>query len=980
VDRKQWIKIEELLQQALDLEPDKRAGFLERCCGGDAALLAEVTALLGRETDARSFMESPAVNQWFHSRADPPSQISHYRIENRAGSGGMGEVFKAHDEKLRRTVALKLLPVEFTSDPQRVRRFEQEALAASRLNHPNIVTIFEITQAAETHLIVEEFVDGRTLRDLLPATSSQTQRPLGLEQALDIAIQIARALKAAHTAWIIHRDIKPENIMIRDDGLVKVLDFGIAKLVDEFDAPGRQDHSLPDAVKDPSLTTPGAIMGTASYMSPEQARGEALDGRTDLFSLGTLLYEMVTGVQLFAGSLSSDVTERLQRADEIVRSRLGQAPKQLQPILRRALKSDREERYSSAGEFLDDLIALKALLESRTTRRIVRLSAVSVVVAVGLAAVAAFLSITETWEETIFRDGHTAAVRRAVFSPDGKLLVSGGEDQQVIVWDFTRRMRLKNLSGHNGTVTTIAFSPDGKWFVSGGEDQTVILWNAERLEKEVVWHDRPNAVYAACFSPDSALLAYGVGPVIVVRETKTWTKVKEILRSVTAYGNLIFRRNGRQLVDSGGSVWNLDSGELIIDSPSEWEANWIAPAHDGKRWASVDPGGYLHILDLDQQRSFFSQIVHHDHGRSLAYSPDGKLLATAAERILLWDAATMMKITPLEYESIVWSVDFSPDGRWLVSTHGDGSILIWDVLNRELEADLRQHSGAVRSIAFSHDAMRVATASDDHSVILWNTADGTKKAVLNAHETRVGAVTFAPEDRWLVSGDQLGRMNQFKVDQADATTFAAPKVPLPAYFLTVSPDSRFIATSFAVYNAETREVLLRSGVSDWGNVYGAVFTPDGLLLVGVTVYGEVLMYDTRDWQLLERQKWTASPLVTLSLAPDGNHIVTGEDARVIRLGTIRPLKQLSVIGQHTARVKAVAFSPDGTEVASAGDDRMVALWDVRRRKLITTIGTHTAPVYALAFSPDGRRLLTGGHDRSVRQYTRHRTLWGFFFD
>jgi WD40 repeat protein len=337
----------------------------------------------------------------------------------------------------------------------------------------------------------------------------------------------------------------------------------------------------------------------------------------------------------------------------------------------------------------------------------------------------------------------------------------------------------------------------------------------------------------------------------------------------------------------------------------------------------------------------------------------------------------MTRITPLEYESIVWSVDFSPDGRWLVSTHGDGSILIWDVLNRELEANLREHSGAVRSIAFSRDGKRVATASDDHSVIVWNTTDGTKEAVLTGHETRVGAVTFVPDDRWLVSADQLGKVNRFKVGQTDAIPIAKPADRLPAYFVAVSPDSRIIATSFAVYNAETGAVLLLARTSDWINVYSAVFTPDGRLLLGVTVHGELLMYDTTNWQLLERQRWTNSPLVTLSLAPDGNHIVTGEDARIIRYGTIRPLQQLGVIGQHTARVKAVAFSPDGTEVASAGDDRMVALWDVGRRKLITTIGTHTAPIYALAFSPDGRRLLTGEHDRSVRQYTRHRTLWGF---
>ena len=979
MDQKRWAQIEDLLQQALDRTPGERADLLRRRCGGDVALLADVQALLDRETQARSFMESPAVTQLYERSKALPSQISHYRIEGRLGSGGMGDVFKANDEKLRRVVALKLLPVEFTSDPQRIKRFQQEALAASRLNHPNIVTIFEITHSDDTHFIAEEFVAGSTLRDLLRERHTQAQHPLKLEQALEIGIQIARALKAAHTAWIIHRDVKPENIMVREDGLVKVLDFGIAKLVGESDTP-LQSGPLP--VETASLTTPGAIMGTASYMSPEQARGEPLDGRTDLFSLGTLLYEMVTGVQLFAASNRVDVAQRLQQTDEIVRSRLGQAPKALQPILRRALKTNREERYASASEFLEDLDALKVRLESRTTRRIVRLSALSVVVAVVMASVAAFLSVTETWEEKILRDGHTAAVRRVAFSPDGKLLVSVGEDQQVIVWDFARRMRLKNLRDHTGAVKMVAFSPDGKWFVTGGDDQSVILWNANGLTKEAVWRDHPAGVFTGSFSSDGSLLAYSNGGVITLRETKTWHKVGELHvgplnLGVDPHGNYIFINDNKQLVFNNLEVWDVATGKPISDAPDDRGGNWVAAAPDGRYWAVVDATGDLRVVDPAGKRTIFSQHVHHDHGRSIAYSPDGKLLATGSERILLWDAATMTKITPLEYESSVWCVAFSPDGRRLVSTHGDGSILIWDVVNRELEANLRQHSGAVRSIAFAPDGRRFATTSDDHSVILWNAASETKEAVLSDHATRVAAVSFAPSGDWLISADQAGALNRYRLGEQTPKPIKTTRKDPASYCVAVSPDGRFVATSFFVYNVETGEPVIRNPSSEWGSVYSAVFSPHGGLLIGATDRGEVLVVDTTNWRVLERQKWTTSALVSLSLSPDGNHIVTGEDAKVIRLGTIRPLRQLAVIGQHSARVKAVAFSPDGTQVVSAGDDRMVALWDVDRRKLVATIGTHGSPVYAVAFSPDGKRLFTGGHDRSVRQYTRHRKLWGF---
>jgi WD40 repeat protein/serine/threonine protein kinase len=979
LDQQRWLQIEELLQQALDQQPGQRSEFLKHACNGDLSLLAEVEALLKHEVESGTFMELPAIASL--PRVEPPSRISHYRIDKRIGSGGMGEVFKAHDETLRRTVALKMLTAEFTSDTERVRRFEQEAFAASRLNHPNIITIFEITQEGDSHFIVEELVEGRTLRNLLCDPSSGKPQRLELERALDTAIQIARALKAAHTAWIIHRDIKPENIMVRADGLVKVLDFGIAKLDDEPASFVSSRDNLSAAQFqscEPSLTVPGMVMGTASYMSPEQARGEPLDGRTDLFSLGILLHEMVTGFQFFAGATRSVVLERLKQSESIVGPGIKSSniPRELQSILRRALQSDREDRYASASEFLDDLVDFKDRLERRTTRRLVRLSAFALAVALAIAAAAAVLSVQESWVETIMRDGHTAAARRAVFSPDGKLLVSVSEDHQVIVWDFARRMRLKTLTDHTGPVTTVAFSPDGNWFVTGAQDHTAILWNAASLTKEIVWNDHHGPVITATFSPDASLLAYAADQTLVIRETKTWDIVREIDGKIGSHGDYIFLENSRLIADSHGNVWEVASGRVEMVSSEEWGGNWIDASPDESRMAIVTAHGLVIVVDLLHQKLLNKQLGHHDHGRAIDYSPDGKLIASGAERVLLWDATTMTRIAPLEYESAVWSVAFSPDGSWLVSTHGDGSILIWDVANRELEANLRQHSGGVRAIAFSPDGKRLISGSEDQSVILWNTENGTKRSVFARHQTRVGGVAFSPDGNWFVSSDQSGTVMRYDVGLDEPRWVVNGPKDYVSYFLAISPDSRFVATTFFVYSAETGErVFFNEDI--WARVYSAAFTTDGTRLVGVNDSGYVIVIDTATWRLVEQQQWTISPLVSLSLSRDGTQIVTGEDAKIIRLGTVNPLRQTAVLGQHTARVKAVAFSPDGKEVASAGDDKMVALWDVSGRKLLTTIGTHTSPVYALAFSPDGRHLMTGEHDRSVRQYTRRRSLWGF---
>src|SRR5436853_217781 len=226
------------------------------------------------------------------------TKLGRYEIRSKIGAGGMGEVYLAQDTKLDRKVALKILPADVAAHPDRMKRFVQEAKAASGLNHPNIITIHEIDQTDSGHFIATEFIDGETLRQRM------RDAPMKLGAVLDVAAQIASALSAAHTAGIVHRDIKPENIMLRRDGIVKVLDFGLAKLTERL-TPDSADAEA--ATKALVQTEPGVVMGTAIYMSPEQARGLTVDVRTDIFSLGAVLYEMVAGCLPFEGSTSSEV-------------------------------------------------------------------------------------------------------------------------------------------------------------------------------------------------------------------------------------------------------------------------------------------------------------------------------------------------------------------------------------------------------------------------------------------------------------------------------------------------------------------------------------------------------------------------------------------------------------------------------------------------------------------------------------------------
>src|SRR5215475_10206467 len=267
--------------------------------------------------------------------------IAHYRLLAPLGAGGMGEVYLAEDTKLGRKVALKPLPEEFTRDAGRLRRFEQEARAASALNHPNILTIFEIGEADGGRFIATEYIDGQTLRERLNGDR------LAPQAALDIAAQIAAALAAAHEAGIVHRDIKPENVMLRRDGIVKVLDFGLAKLTEQM--PAAVDSQAPTITK--AHTDPGAVLGTVGYMSPEQVRGQEADHRADIFSFGVILYEMRSGRRAFGGESAIEVMNAILKEDPPELAAMNhRVPQGLERLIRRCLEKQPERRFHSAHD------------------------------------------------------------------------------------------------------------------------------------------------------------------------------------------------------------------------------------------------------------------------------------------------------------------------------------------------------------------------------------------------------------------------------------------------------------------------------------------------------------------------------------------------------------------------------------------------------------------------------------------------------
>ncbi len=278
--------------------------------------------------------------------------INQYKIISAIGKGGMGEVFLAEDTKLKRQVALKILPCEFANDKDRMSRFVREAQSASALNHPNIITIYEIGESDGTHFIATEFIDGKTLNDYKQAN------PLNYKSALEIAIQVASALDEAHSAGIVHRDIKPDNVMIRANGLAKILDFGIAKL---SASSASASDSSEDATAIKGGTSPGMIIGTANYMSPEQAKGKVVDARTDIFSFGVVLFEMIAGQLPFEGENALEMIGAILHKD--AKPLNEDVPTEITKIINKCLRKDRDERYQTIKDVGNDLKDIKQDLE-----------------------------------------------------------------------------------------------------------------------------------------------------------------------------------------------------------------------------------------------------------------------------------------------------------------------------------------------------------------------------------------------------------------------------------------------------------------------------------------------------------------------------------------------------------------------------------------------------------------------------------------
>jgi Tol biopolymer transport system component/serine/threonine protein kinase len=651
-----WQRVKQIFQSAIECPPDERDAFLARACAADPKLRSEVESLISSHNQAGDSIEALAADAATEMIAGDQAtsiigkHVGHYQVLSHLGRGGMGEVFLAQDTRLGRKVALKLLRSEYTRDEDRVRRFQQEARAASALNHPNILTIYDIGQADSLHFMATEYVEGETLRQHIGRSR------MSLGQALDVAAQTASALTAAHQAGIIHRDIKPENIMLRTDGYVKVLDFGLAKLAE----PKPGDTAAPTLPK--VDTEPGVVMGTVSYMSPEQARGLAVDARTDIWSLGAVMYEMAAGRRPFEAETASDVMALILQKEPLPLARyVPEAPAELERIVRKALRKDKEERYQTVKDLMIDLRSLRKELEIDAEIERSAPPATSAAINSGPSAEAtAHNTSSAEYIVTGIRQHKRAAA-----------LILGLIILIVAAWYLLSRpgpvtkeppAALRNaaftrLTNQPGPEYFPSLSPDGKSFVyagyaSGNWDiyfQRVGGKNPINLTK-----DSPADDTQPAFSPD--------GERIVFRSEREGGGL--FLMGATG-------ESARRLTDFGfNPAWSPDGKEIVCADESV-VATPAARLKESRIWAiSVATGDKRLITGIDAVQPNWSP-----HGYRIAFW--GR--RNGAQRdIWTIPAAGGEPVEVTNDAAIDWNPVWSPDGNYLYfASDRGGSMNLW---------------------------------------------------------------------------------------------------------------------------------------------------------------------------------------------------------------------------------------------------------------------------------------------------------------
>jgi len=797
-----WQEVKDLFDQALERGGAEREAFLNQIGTRDQTLRDEVDSLLRSYGEAGSFMESPAVATAAKSfieqqkKLQPGEIVKHYEVLSSLGEGGMGEVYLAKDTILSRRVALKVLPAYVGNDPDRLRRFKQEARAASTLNHPNVCVIHEIGETDDGRpFIAMEYIDGVTLRQRI------SQRSMKLGDALDIAIQVADALTSAHEAGIVHRDIKPENVMIRRDGYVKVFDFGLAKLTE-------RRNTIEAATLSTLLanSSPGAIMGTAAYMSPEQARGVAVDERTDIWSLGVVIYEMVAGVPPFTGETPTDVVVSIvEKEPALISQHAPNVPAELERIVRKALRKDRNERYQIVKEMAIDLRSLRKDLEldSQLERSLAPVGSAGGKTWSGrepiVTGAADNALLTQHLDASRTADHSNAGTnyRRVGFAAAGLIVLAAIAFGAYRYFRKTEspRIRFQKLNvtklTTNGNALFASIAPDGKYVAyvkTEGGKESLWLRQVESSGNLEIAPPQDGHYLGVAFSPDGNSIYYGYTapgteggeiyrvPTLGTGARPTRVNPEEGPSSMSHDGkHIAFLRHSRTTQSDTLVIANADgNGEQTL-ATRKWPERFVWDWASAPAWTTDDTHLELPLVNSDATG----------------------FVITIYDLRLYDHAATILALSPQRFEEPNQVNLLSDASGVILSARAKGASFeqIWflgrDGSARTLTNDLSDYRG----VLLTADSKSLVTTQTQTLCNVWMAPKGDMSRI-SAVTSGVGRyfdLSWSPDGKIIYASDASGSADIFEISPNGGDVRQLTSGMNRNYAPAVSPDNRFIA-------------------------------------------------------------------------------------------------------------------------------------------------------------------------------------------
>jgi WD40 repeat protein len=934
-----------------------------------------------------------------------------YEVLGVLGEGGMGVVYKARNRRLGRDVALKRLRAAGEAHRE---RFQAEALAAARLQHPNIVAVYEVFDHDGDQYLALELVEGGSLEQV-------TGTPLSPRQAAELVEALARAVQHAHERGVVHRDLKPANVLLAvgpdsnpvgektglesypTKAVPKVTDFGIARHL----AAG------------PRRTQEGDVIGTPAYMAPEQAAGRtaAVGPAADVYSLGVLLYELLTGRPPFQGETLTDTLLQVVHLEPVpVRRLQPRVPRDLETIVLKCLQKEPAGRYASAEALADDLrrfregqtiVARPAGLAERawkwSRRRPLVAALLLVVVAVtalGAAGVAgALVYALDGWQQARLNEGaavragdEARALRDASRLRSARLTLDKGitlaeqgdvarglhfmRESLVLAPDDagdlrrlarinlgawgTRLHGLRLILGHTEEVKAAAFSPDGKTLVTGSAAGQAQRWDAVTGRPIGEPLRAPGWVWAVAYRPDGKVIATAGG---------------------TPAG-------GRGDLNCGVQFWDADSGEPAGPPLSHTRRVWCVGYHPDGRTVATGSDRTVRLWDVAAGKLVRQLDGHSDDVHGVAFSPDGRVLASAGDdhTVRLWDADTGRLLHVLRgHTQQVRGVAFHPDGRRVASAGQDGTARLWDAAGGQGVGEPLRHPAPVETLAFTPDGMTLVTGCYDGNARLWDLGTGQPWGSTLEHRLRVTSVAVSGDGRAVLTGslDRTARLWEVGRGLSRPAGLVRGAEPGAPWFqrAVYSPDRAVVVTAGThglaqVWDAATGraiEVPLRHPDPD---VRACVFSPDGKTLATACLREGVLAGKVRLWDPATgrpRSDWLSHPdyVGALAFSPDGRTLATGDYHFDVRLWDVATGQVRAGPWPQRDIVLSLAFSPDGRTLAAGTAnswhrDPQARLWDVATGRPRGDTIRHQHWVHFLAFSPDGKALLTGSRDGTAR--------------